>query len=263
MVVTPTPIPAKPTLILRWEALPEDFKLDDEPVENVGQPLIAGALRESLELAGYIQPEMLIASNLGICATMNDNLVIKAPDWMYVARIEPITPGSDRRSYTPNLEGEIPKVVMEFLSATEGSEYSSKQTFPPGKWFFYEQILQVPVYVIFDSAQGELEVYQLQGDRYHLVPPQDNECYWLAEMNLFLGVWQGEKEGRLGYWLRWWDAAGNLLPWAVEQVQQQQQQLEQERQRAEAESQRAEAESQRAERLAAQLRSLGVDPTEV
>lgn len=263
MVVTPTLIPAQPTFTIRWEPLPEDFKLDDEPVENVGQPLIAGALRESLELVGSIQPEMLIASNLGICATMNDNLVIKAPDWMYVARVEPFPASTDRRSYTPHLEGDVPQVVMEFLSETEGSEYSSKQTFPPGKWFFYEQILQIPIYVIFNPAQGSLEVYQRQGDRYQLGSPSDNQRYWLEPMKLFLGVWQGEKEGRSGYWLRWWDASGNLLPWAVEQVEQQQQQLEQERQRSEQERQRAEQERERAERLAAQLRSLGIDPEQL
>ncbi|GAX35726.1 hypothetical protein NIES3585_17440 [Nodularia sp. NIES-3585] len=58
-------------------------------------------------------------------------------------------------------------------------------------------------------------------------------------MNLFLGTWQGTKEARTGYWLRWWDQEGNLLPWAVEQ-------LEQERQQKEL--------------LMAYLRSQGIDP---
>lgn len=49
-------------------------------------------------------------------------------------------------------------------------------------------------------------------------------------------------------WLRWWDQAGKLLPWAVERVEQQQQQLDQERQWA--------------ERLAERLRSLGIDPND-
>lgn len=58
-------------LVISWEALPDDFQLEDEPVENTGQPLLAGALRESLELAGFIQPQMLIASNFALCATIN------------------------------------------------------------------------------------------------------------------------------------------------------------------------------------------------
>ena len=245
----------KSTLTITWDALPEDFILEEEPVENTAQPLIAGALRESLELIGYIQPTMLIASNLGICATINGNLVIKAPDWFYVKTILPLPDATDRRSYTPNLEGKIPLVVMEFLSESDGKEYSAKQGFPPGKWFFYEKILQVPTYVIFDSADGYLEVYILQEMYYQLQSKDENNRYWIGDMGLFLGVWQGEKEGRKGYWLRWWDEAGNLLPWAVEELQQ-------ERDRAEQERQRAEQERQRAERLAEQLRALGISPTD-
>ncbi|RCJ38588.1 hypothetical protein A6769_09325 [Nostoc punctiforme NIES-2108] len=57
-------------LVISWEALPADFYLEDEPLENTGQPLLAGALRESLEISGFIQPQMLIASNFGLCATV-------------------------------------------------------------------------------------------------------------------------------------------------------------------------------------------------
>jgi Putative restriction endonuclease len=279
MVATPT-APVKPSpLKITWDPLPADYPLEEKPVENTGQPLLAGALRESLELSGWIQPGMLIASNFGLCATVNGDLVIKAPDWVYVSQVQPIT--GDRRSYTPNLEGAVPTLVMEFLSATEGDEYSVKRTFPPGKWFFYEQILQIPTYIIFDAELGLLEVYRLQGDRYQLEQPDENGRHWMNEMNLYFGTWRGTKEDRTGYWLRWWDADGNVLPWALEQIEQERQQAEQERQRAEQERQRAEQESQRAEqerqraeqasqraeqtsqradRLAALLRAQGIDP---
>ncbi|QSV61511.1 MAG: hypothetical protein HEQ26_00790 [Dolichospermum sp. DL01] len=268
MVATPiSTAPQLSTIAISWEALPEDFILEEEPVENTAQPLIAGALRESLELSGYIQSTMLIAANLGICATMNDKLVVKAPDWFFVQTVLPLSGTTDRRSYTPHLEGEIPRVVMEFCSDIDGKEYSAKCTFPPGKWFFYEQILQVPTYVIFNHLTVELEVHQIESGQYKLQPTDENNRYWITDMGLFLGLWEGEKEGRIGYWLRWWDQAGNLLPWAVEKVEQEQQRTEQERQRAEQESQRAEQERQRAEqerqraeRLAEQLRALGIDP---
>ncbi|OBQ32232.1 MAG: hypothetical protein AN485_22060, partial [Anabaena sp. MDT14b] len=42
----------------------------------------------------------------------------------------------------------------------------------------------------------------------------------LTEMELFIGVWQGKRENRQGYWLRWWDQDGNLLLWGSELVQQ-------------------------------------------
>lgn len=224
-------------LVISWEALPDDFQLEDEPVENTGQPILAGALRESLEISGFIQPQMLIASNFGLCATVNEQLILKAPDWLYVPSVNQVL--SDRKSYTPNLQGDVPAVVMEFLSDTEGEEYSVKRTYPPGKWFFYEQILQVPVYVIFDPNGGLLEFYQLENGRYELKQPDENGRHWIAAMNLFLGTWQGIKEARTGYWLRWWDQEDNLLPWAVELIEQ---------------------ERQEKERLMAYLRSQNIDP---
>ncbi len=226
-------------LIVTWEPLPADFELEDEPVENTGQPLIAGALRESLELAGIIAPQMLMASNFGLCATVNGELVIKASDWAYVPQTKT---GGPRRSYTPQLEGDVPTIVMEFISETDGGEYSYRRVPPLGKWFFYEQVLRVPVYVIFHPENGLLEVYRLVDDRYELDLPDENGRHWLAEMDLFLGTWRGEKEARSSYWLRWWNGAGDILPWAVEKVA---------------------AESKRADQLANKLRELGIDPNTV
>ncbi|MBD2775880.1 Uma2 family endonuclease [Iningainema tapete] len=217
---------------ITWEKLPDDFVLDDEPVDNINQPPLAAALTESLEVAGKLPANALVTTNYGICATLNQKMVVKASDWAYVPSIK-VSREEVKRSYTPRLQGDIPVIVMEFLSDTEGSEYSSKPTYPPGKWFFYELILEVPNYVIFEPDTGELEVYQFNHyRRYQLQNPDANNRYWIAEMGLFLGVWQGTKENRTGYWLRWWDKNGNLLLWG----------------------------SERAERLAAQLRAAGIEP---
>lgn len=224
---------------ITWEKLPDDFLLPDDPVDNIDQPLLATALNDSLEQAGRLQEDVLIATNYGVCATLDCKIVVKAPDWMYVPRIW-VPRAEVRRSYTPQLQGEVPAIVMEFLSATEGSEYSIKPTYPPGKWFFYEQVLQVPQYAIFEPQQGLLEVYQLSSvGRYDLQQPDTNNHYRVEALDLSLGVWQGTKENRTGYWLRWWDENGQMLPWGIESV-------EQERQRAEA--------------LLAQLRAAGIEP---
>lgn len=78
---------------ITWEKLPDDFQLLDEPVENNLQPLLASALRESLELAGLILESMLIASNFGLCATVGDKTILKAPDWVYVPSVKSLSPG--------------------------------------------------------------------------------------------------------------------------------------------------------------------------
>ncbi|GET44520.1 hypothetical protein MiSe_93500 [Microseira wollei NIES-4236] len=113
---------------------------------------------------------MLVGTNFGIGAIVEDNLVIKAPDWFYVRSVLPTNPPNQtRRSYTPNLQGEVTAIVMEFLSETEGGEYSIKSKYPPGKWYYYERILQVPNYAIFALDAGWLELYQLDdGGRYQL-----------------------------------------------------------------------------------------------
>ncbi|MBD2101262.1 Uma2 family endonuclease [Leptolyngbya sp. FACHB-261] len=234
---------------IAWEKLPDDFRLDDEPVDNLDQPVLASALTESLELAGLLRETTLVATNFGLCATVDGKLIIKAPDWVYVPSVLLTSSSSPRRSYTPNLEGDKPAVVMEFLSETEGGEYSSKPTYPPGKWFFYEQILQVPNYVIFEPRTGQLEVYQLGLGRYQLQIPDTQGRYWLEGIDLFLGLREGTKAERTGYWLRWWNAPGELLLWGTELVEQERQLREQERQRQ--------------DRMAAKLRELGLNPEEL
>jgi hypothetical protein len=67
---------------------------------------------------------------------------LKAPYWAYIAYIPEIcvtkqclTKQEVFRSYTPQLQGDIPLIVMEFISDTDGTEYSNKLTYPAGEWF--------------------------------------------------------------------------------------------------------------------------------
>ena len=242
MLATPPPYS------IAWKKLPDDFVLPDDPVDNINQPAIAAALTESLQLAGSLPETAFTSTNYGICATVNGKTVVKAPDWAYVPRIA-VARSEIATSYTPHLQGDIPAIVLEFLSDTDGGEYSVKETYPPGKFFFYEQILQVLNYGVFEPQTGNLELYRLgDGGRYRRSAagvgetlPQTHR-FWIPEMQLSLGTWQGTRENRQGYWLRWWDEAGNLLLWGAERI---------------------ERERQRSERLAAQLRAAGIEPEEV
>ncbi len=40
------------------------------------------------------------------------------PDWAYVPNVLRLAPGVIRPSYTPHAEGDVPAVVMEFLSVS-------------------------------------------------------------------------------------------------------------------------------------------------
>jgi hypothetical protein len=104
MVATPinTALPASPSIPrIEWVKPPDNFVLDDTPVENNGQPLIAGALKESLELAGRLPTSGMVAMNFGLCARIDGELTLKAPDWLYISSVN--EPGIPRKSYTPNL----------------------------------------------------------------------------------------------------------------------------------------------------------------
>ena len=63
--------------------------------------------------------------------------------------------------------------------------------------------------------------------------------YQMADVDLRLGLWEGTRLDRSGYWLRWWDADGQMLLWGEELAEQERQKAEQERQRAEQERRKA------------------------
>jgi len=108
--------------------------------------------------------------------------------------VYPVRSGEIRRSYTPYAEGDNAAIVMEFISATEGTEYSIDPHYPYGKWHFYEQILKVPIYVIFHPKNAALGVYRLVDGEYQIMESDkiQNEIklFWIESIGLFLGVWQ-------------------------------------------------------------------------
>lgn len=273
--------PAVMTPVITWEKLPDDFILPDDPVDNINQPSIAAFLKEILLLAGLLPENSLICTDYGVIATVDGKTIAKAPDWAYIANV---TAGIDEvnKSYTPHLQGDVPTIVLEFLSDTDGTEYSTKPDNPMGKWYYYERVLKVPYYGIFEPKSGDFQVYILgESGSYTRLNIEESGRYWIEPMKLSIAAWYGKQQHRMSWWLRWWDEEGTMLPWGAEKVEQEQQrteaerqradqeqqraeaaeqQTESERQRAESERQRAESERQRANRLAKRLRELGIDP---
>lgn len=255
---------SKVSPIVTWEILPDTYRLNDDPVENIQQPRLAAGLNDALSSNDRVPVESLIASNFALTATVNQKTVVKAPDWLYVPKInEPLNQRSPsqpiRRSYTPWTEGDGVAIVMEFLSEDDNGEHSARDVPPYGKLYFYEQILTVPTYVIFDPQEGLMNVRQLQNDTYQIIPHNADDRVWIPSVELFLGVWIGIREGVPAKWLRWWDSEGNLLLWASEQAEQERQRVELERQRANQESDRADRAEAERDRLLEKLKALGLD----
>jgi Uma2 family endonuclease len=268
------------------EVLPTMYDLPSEAAEEPGLPdefhdFQPQLLRETCHPVGYAADQVFIATDLNLYYNLEQPLWYKRPDWFLVLGRAPASSQSELRlSYVIWQEGAVPFLVVELLSpGTEAEDLGQtlrEVNTPPTKWQVYEQVLRIPYYVVFDRYHNQLRVFRLVATRYEsieLAAEPLQQRYWFAEIQIGLGVWQGQYQGTAGLWLRWYDAAGNWLPTAAEQAKQERQQVEQERQRAEQERQRAEQERQRAEqerqraeqerqradRLAARLRELGVD----
>jgi Uma2 family endonuclease len=146
----------------------------------------------------------------------------------------------NHRSYFFWEFGKAPEVVVEIVSNREGGEATSKLR-------DYAKIA-VGYYIIYDPTQQlsdeTLRVYELTFRRY-----RQRADATLPELGLRLTLWEGIYEDKAGVWLRWCDAAGNLIPTGAE--------------RAAKAEQRAVSAEQRAALLAAKLRELGVDPDQL
>ena len=101
------------------------------------------------------------------------------------------------------------------------------------------------LYVVFNRYTDELRAFELVRRKYLEVALPENNLP-IPELKLSLKLWTGEYMGMERKWLRWYDAANNLIPTLAERV-------DMEKFRA----QQAEA---KAEKLAVKLRSLGINP---
>lgn len=257
--------------VITWDKLPADFILPDDPVDNVDQTEIAASLTELLSIVGLLSETAQTRTRYNLIATVDGKTIAIAADWVFLNNIT-VPIGDIERSYTPYHDGDVPFMVLEFVSDIDGSAYSLKPANPMGKWYFYEQILKVPYYGIFDPSNGNFEVCFLgESGRYDRHRTQHLGPYWIAPINLSIGTWKGERSGQKGYWPRFWDAEGDLVRWDMEKLEQQRledpettlPQVEVNRPQTEADcywAEEAERAHRRADRLAQRLRDLGVDP---
>jgi Uma2 family endonuclease len=247
--------------------LPSDDPLEPGlPDEFHGlQPQI---LAETLRITGYEPSEIFCAFDLNLYYDPNHTGWYKRPDWFLVVGGSRLYRGqTSRSSYVIWDEKIPPTVVIEFLSpGTEAEDLgpfapkpiAAKPGRPPGKFTVYEQILQVPNYIVFDEATGQLRHFRLVAGHYREQPINTtNPRLWIPEANLGLGLWFGSYRYLQQNWLRWCDAAGN---WLLTETEYERNAKESERNAKEAERNAKEAEQAERQKLAQYLRSIGIDP---
>ena len=233
------PLPAQQTL-------PTMYDLPSENAEEPGLPdefhgLQPQLLSRTLRLTDYRPDRIFVGSDLNLYYDVKNTLWYKRPDWFLVLDVPRLYEGEDlRSSYVVWQEGVSPFLVVELLSpGTEKEDLGElaiaeedntialdrdrqnngqlTRGIPPKKWDVYERILRVPYYAVFSRYSDRLRGFKLDGGRYReQTINAENPQFWIPEIKLGLGVWQGEFEGITRSWLRWYDAQGNWIPTDVE-----------------------------------------------
>jgi Uma2 family endonuclease len=249
--------------------------LSDEPeMESSLHYLQLLMLVTSLEWLWREQDDFFIGANLTIYYSRQQLKTqdFRGPDFFLVKD----TTKRPRTSWVVWEEsGRYPNLIIELLSdSTAAKDRGVKKQ-------IYQDLFHTYEYFWFSPDTLEFEGFRL-GDRlYQPIAANEQGWRWSEELGLYLGVLVGR--------LRYFTAAGELVPTPEEAAEREMQRAELEMQRAEAlaeraelearraeleaeraelearraeqESRRAEQEAERAEALAEQLRSLGVEPS--
>lgn len=229
---------------------------DDTPVDNEFQDLISHLLRGVLAMLWSDRQDWFYGVDMGIYHTTGENPRIPiVPDGFLsvgVARHKPERGDKGRLSYVMWEENYVaPTMVLEVVSHAYGGEYDKKlEKYARLGALYY--VLYNPEYWSRDK-HDPFEVYRLVQGKYVRQP---GEPVWIPEIGLAIGRGRGTYTAWTREWLYWYSQEGNRYPTFEEITEQQQRQLAQEQQRVE--EQRL-----RAERLAAKLREMGIDPTDL
>lgn len=254
--------------------LPTMFDLPSEDPKEPGLPdefhdLQPQLLSRTLRLTNYGSDRCFTGSDMNLYYDLNHPRWHKRPDWFLVVDVPRLYQGQElRNSFVVWDERKAPSIVIELLSPGREAEdlgiYVDEQIagglsedlpaytieddesgiLPPSKWDVYEQVLQVPYYFVFSRYSNRLRFFQnLAGQYQEQALDPANPRAWLSDLEIGLGVWEGEFEGITRLWLRWFDAEGKWLPTDTEQ-----------------ERQRADTAEHQVQVLTRRLRELGIEP---
>ncbi|MDZ8055763.1 MAG: Uma2 family endonuclease [Aulosira sp. ZfuVER01] len=213
-------------------ALPSTDELpcsDDTPVDNEDQNFLPNVLLFLLNTIWAKRMDWYFGVDMAVYHTTGVNARVPVvPDAFLSLGVERKKGGKSRTSYAVWEENEVvPILTLEMVSQTPGGEYD-------GKMAIYAK-LGVLYYVIYNpefwrrDQHQPFEVYKLVNGNYQL---QIGEPYWMPEVGLRIGRYQGIVAGIPQELLSWYDEKGDRYLTAEE----------------------------RAEQLAQYLRSVGIDP---
>ncbi len=232
---------------------------DDTPVDNELQELIPGLLKSILQILWVDRMDWFFGIDMGIYYHPEQPPIV--PDGFLSLGVERFYDEDLRPSYVLWEEQVVPSLVLEVVSVTPGREYTSKLDEYARMGVLY--------YVIYNSKRRrkpKLEIHKLVNGTYEL---QASNPLWMPEIGLGIGYERGAYGGLTRDWLYWYDENNQRYPTPEEQIKQiqseatkaQRELLLVQREVSQVQLQ-ADRERQRSAKLAAKLRSLGVDPDE-
>jgi hypothetical protein len=177
------------------------------------------------------------------------NPTYRGPDFFAVLNVD----GSYRReAWVVWLEeGRYPDIIIELLSS------STAEVDRTVKKELYEQVFHTANYFLYDPEQQTLIGWEMEHDSYVAIQPNPEGRLWSSQLGLWLGTWRGDYLNQQDVWLRFFDAAGNLVRIRGEIGEARAERAEIRAEQAEMRAEQAEAE---AERLRALMRAAGQDP---
>lgn len=257
------PLPPQETLPTMYDLPSEDPEEPGLPDEY--HDLQPQLLSRTFRCRRYPSQQVFTGSDLNLYYDVRHTQWYKRPDWFLILGVPRLYAETDlRTSYVVWQEGVNPFVVVELLSpgtakedlgdhaqseaqveegelsladsqpsslpegeALEDSNRLSGKETPPRKWEVYEQILRVPYYVVFCRYTNKVRLFKLVGGHYQeQVLDRVNPRIWIPELELGLGLWQGEYEGITRQWLRWYDDQSQWIPTDTEQALERVEQVE-------------------------------------
>ena len=276
MDTTLKPVPTLPTQ--------DELLYDDgEPLESQRHNMQIWILIETLIPWLEKREDGFIGGNMFMYFSAKElkNQDFQGPDFFAVLGV----PKGERKSWVVWQEGKSPNLIIELLS--ENTVENDKTT----KKNIYQEQMRVPEYFWYDPFDPkDWRGFKLMNGVYEPLSPLEGG-YISEQMKLKLVLWEGNYKGLSIVWLRWATLEGKLLPTQEEKTQWERVQKEwwcaqkewelaqKEWERAQREWWRAqreivetlaiqeraekEQERQKTEKLAAYLRSLGINPDEI
>jgi Uma2 family endonuclease len=208
------------------QTLPSTAELpcsDDTPVDNEDQNLLPNLLLFLLTSLWSERTDWYFGVDMAVYhATGLNPRVPVVPDGFLSIGVERRKGGKSRRSYATWEENDVvPILTLEMVSHQPGGEYDEKMD-------LYAK-LGVLYYVIYNPESWQrdrhqpFEVYKLENSIYR---PQIGEPYWMPEVGLGIGRYQGEVGGLPQELLTWYDERGDRHLNEAEQERQQKERLE-------------------------------------